>query len=449
MHDPGRQISDAQHVLVGFRGQAQHEIQLHGAVPPGEGRAAGLQQVLLGNVLVDHVPEPLGPGLRGEGQTGFAALGQPLHQAHGEIIRPQTGQREIHVPLLAEGLQLIAQLRQRRIVAGGQAGQGHLLISGVVAGLHAVPGAKLPAAVADGTVDIARLTEAAAPDAAPEQLQHHPVLDDLRGGYNGFCGKEGLVHIPDDALGHHRRSPVPGGDGGHGAVVVIRHIVQAGDVDARQLRGGPKKRLLGPALPPGPAVQLHQLHGDVLPLAQAHQVDEVGDGLGVVHGGAPGDDQRGQGRALRAVNGNVCQVQHIQDGGKGHLIAHGESHDVKIRDGLAGLQGKQGHPRPAHLLLHVAPGGEHPLAPHALHVVHHAVEDPHAQVGHADLIGVREAEGNAGIHLGRVLLHGVVFPAHVAGRLLHPGQDALQSFIHGKFSFMYAFCGGGRTSRPP
>ena len=353
------------------------------------------------------------------------------------------------MPLLAEGLQLVAQLRQRRVVAGGQAGQGHLLIAGVVAGLHAVSGAQLPAAVADGPVHIPRLTEPAAPDAAPEQLQHHPVLDDLRGGDDGFGGEKGLVHIPDDALGHHRRGPVPGGDGGHGAVVVIRHVVQAWDVDARQLGGGPKKRLLGPALPPGPAVQLHQLHGDVLPLAQAYQVDEVGDGLGVVHGGAPGDDQGGQGRAVGAVNGNVCQVQHIQDGGKGHLIAHGEGHDVKVRDGLAGLQGKQGHPRPAHLLLHVAPGGKHPLAPHALHVVHNAIENAHAQVGHADLIGVREAEGNAGIHLGRVLLHGVVFPAHVAGRLLHPGQDALQSFIHGKFSFMYAFCGGGRTSRPP
>ena len=43
---PGRQIGDAQHILIGFRGQAQHEIQLHGAVPPGEGRAAGLQMCI-------------------------------------------------------------------------------------------------------------------------------------------------------------------------------------------------------------------------------------------------------------------------------------------------------------------------------------------------------------------------------------------------------------------
>jgi len=115
MHDTGCQISNAQHVLIGLRGQAQHEVQLHGVVAPGKGRAAGLKQILLGDIFIDDIPQPLGTGLRGEGQAALAALGQPLHQVHGEVVRPQTGQGQIHMALLTEILQLVAQLGQGRV----------------------------------------------------------------------------------------------------------------------------------------------------------------------------------------------------------------------------------------------------------------------------------------------------------------------------------------------
>ena len=55
-------------------------------------------------------------------------------------------------------------------------------------------------AVAHGTVDIPRLTEAAAADAAPEQLQGDAVLDDLGGGDDGIYREIGLVHVVDDCL---------------------------------------------------------------------------------------------------------------------------------------------------------------------------------------------------------------------------------------------------------
>ncbi len=90
-----------------------------------------------------------------------------------------------------------------------------------------------------------------------------------------MVGGKGLVHIVDDTLGDHRRSALQRRDLRHGAVVMIRHLVQAGDVDARQLGRRTEKLHLAPALPAGLAVQLHQLHGDVLPLPQTHQIDEV------------------------------------------------------------------------------------------------------------------------------------------------------------------------------
>ena len=437
MHDAGGHVGDPQHILVRLGGQSQHEVELHRAVTAGEGGAAALEQVLQRDILIDDVPQPLRTRLRREGQAGLAALGQTLHQVHGKVIRPQGRQGQADVARITEGLQLIAKRRQGRIVAGGQAGERDLLIARVIAGMDAVIGAQVPAAVADGAVDVPRLTEAAAADAAAEQLQRHAVLHDLSAGHDGPHGKIGLVHIVDDALRNLGGRTAARDDGGHCAVVVVRHIVQAGNIDAVQLGGSPQELLLAPALSAGGAVQLHQLHGDVLPLAQADQVDEIRQRLGVVHGGAAGDHQRRQARAVRRVQGNAGQIQHIEDGGERHLVAHGKGHDIKIGNGITGFQRKQRHIRPPHLLLHVSPGGEDPFTPYAVHVVHDAVEDTHSQIGHPDLVGIGKAEGDTGIHLRLVLLHGVVFAAHIAGGLLHPWQDAFQSLIHGHSPCMY------------
>ena len=90
--DLAGQIRDAQHILVSLGGQAQHEVELHAAPPAGESGAAGLEQVLLPQVLVDGVPQPLGPRLRREGEASLPHPLEPLHQIHGEGVRPQGGQ---------------------------------------------------------------------------------------------------------------------------------------------------------------------------------------------------------------------------------------------------------------------------------------------------------------------------------------------------------------------
>ena len=179
--------------------------------------------------------------------------------------------------------------------------------------------------------------------------------------------------------------------------------------------------MLVPPLPAGLAVEVNQLRRHVFALAKGDNVDKVRHGLGVVHGGTAGDDKGRQMGPVGAVEGDARQVQHIENGSKGHLIAHGKGHDVKIGNGVTGLQGKERHMGPAHFLLHVAPGGKHPLAPHAVHGVHDAIENAHAQVGHADLVGVGEAEGDAGVHVLFILDNRVILAAHVAGGLLHAG----------------------------
>ena len=301
MHDAGGQIRNPQHVLVRFRGQTQHKIQLHGVIAACKRRAAGCQQLLLGHVFIDNIPQALGAGLRRKGQAGLAPLGQPLHKAHGKIIRPQAGERQIHMALPAKLLQIVAQLRELRIIAGAEGRQRHLLVAGVVAGLHAVTHAQLLAAVADGAVHIAGLTESAAPNAAPKQLQRHPILHDLRGGNDGLGGVIGLVHILHDALAHDFGRTALRANLPNGAVFVVVHLIQAGHIQPRHLRRSVKELCFTPPFFSGFSVQLDQLHRHVLALTQADDVHKVGNRLGVVHRCAAGDDQRRQAGAFCAV----------------------------------------------------------------------------------------------------------------------------------------------------
>ena len=126
------------------------------------------------------------------------------------------------------------------------------------------------------------------------------------------------------------------------------------------------------------------------------------------------------------------QVQHIQYVGIGHLIAQGEADEIKVGDGVAALQAVEGEALGAHLGLHIAPGGKNALAPAPGQIVHHPVQNAHAQVGHTDLIGIREAEGIAHLNGLPVLHYRIIFAARVAGGFLHPWEDAFQASIHAK-----------------
>ena len=260
-------------------------------------------------------------------------------------------------------------------------------------------------------------------------------MDDLRGGDDGLGGVVGPVHVVDHPLDHPLRRAVPGGDGADRAVLLVIHVVEAGHIDPLDLGGGPEETGLIPALRLGPPAERHHLRQQLLPLPDEGHVDEVRHRLGVVHGCAAGDDQGGQGGPVLAAQGQTRQIQHVQHGGVGHLVAHREADDVKFPHRVSGLQGVEGQAGGAHLRLHVRPGGEGPLTPHAGHLVERPVENAVAQVAHADLVGVREAEGEAQIHLGLVLHHGVVLPAHVPGGLLHTGQDSFQSLVHSSSPF--------------
>ena len=79
--------------------------------------------------------------------------------------------------------------------------------------------------LAHGSIEKARLTEAAAADTAAKDLLHGAVMDDLDIRDNEIVGIIGLVHIHHHALFDHRRRIVARRNSGNSAVIVIGNII--------------------------------------------------------------------------------------------------------------------------------------------------------------------------------------------------------------------------------
>ena len=73
-------------ILIGFRRQSQHKIELDFAPSACKGRGTGTENVFLRHIFIDCIPEPLCACLRRKSQTTFPHLLYLFHQFHGEII---------------------------------------------------------------------------------------------------------------------------------------------------------------------------------------------------------------------------------------------------------------------------------------------------------------------------------------------------------------------------
>ena len=71
-----------------------------------------------------------------------------------------------------------------------------------------------------------------------------------------------------------------------------------------------------------------------------------------------------------------------------------------------------------HDLIKICPRGVYALTIHVLILIEHIVENLDSQMGHTDVIHVRETHGKPNVHSGRILLHHIHLTADIAGGLL-------------------------------
>ena len=255
-------------------------------------------------------------------------------------------------------------------------------------------------------------------------------MDDLRIRDDAVRRIERGVQILHDALCHARRRAVQRGDRGQRAVGIPLVAVQRRHIHALDLRHGAEKFRSAPALAFGAAIELQNFRRALLALADGEEIDEIRQRLRVIYACAARKDHMLQSRAVGRMQRHAGQAQHIEHVRVAHLIADGKGNEVELRHRVAALKRIQRQAVCAHGILHITPRGKDALTPHALHAVHDRIEDAHAEIRHADLIGIRKAEGNAQLNAALVLHRLSIFPAHIARRLLYGGQNAFQLFCH-------------------
>ena len=119
------------------------------------------------------------------------------------------------------------------------------------------------------------------------------------------------------------------------------------------------------------------------------------------------------------------KIQDLEDICITHFILEGDPQDIKILHRVLGLDGKKRDMLFTHDGVQVGPRRIYPLTVHIRHLIEHIVKDLDPQMGHADIIYVREAHGKPDIHTGRILTYRIDLPADITGWLL----DTQQYFV--------------------
>ena len=321
---------------------------------------------------------------------------------------------------------LICQFLQTTVVGSGKAGKGDFIVAGIFQRFHCLTEQHLRTLLTDRAAGVASLTEPAATDATTEHLQIGTVVNDLSRRNNHLYRPVGIVQILHDPLGNHTGSAIHGSDGGKGTVRIVAMLVERGYIHTGDLGNFMKECILTPAFSLGTVVQRHDLHSDVLALTQREEVNKVRQRLRIVSADTARKDDILQVVPVTAVQRNARQIQHIQDIGIGHLIANGEGDHIKILHRILTFQCPQRQVICPHGAFHIAPGSKDALTPDTVHLVHHTVENPHTQIGHADLVGIRKTECHADTDIFLILFDLIEFAAGISCRFLDSRQNSLQ-----------------------
>ena len=281
-----------------------------------------------------------------------------------------------------------------------------------------------------GAVDEPRLAESTAADTPAQNLDYGAVVDYLGERHDEIIRRVYLVEVLYNAL--------PDLCGGavlrcyrlYGAVLVVVHVVQRRNVYSLDLGGAAQEFLPGRAFLLADLHQAHQLEVHLLALADGEKVEEIHQRLRITYAGTACHHDGSQTLALGGEHRNSCQVEHFQHVGVAHFILKRKSDEIEVLYRVEAFQRVQRDIPGAHLLLHIGERHEYSLAPVVRDCVFQTVKYLHAQVGHSDLVGVREAEREPDVDLRLVLDDRAGLAADVPRRLLNIEQELVEPLHH-------------------
>ena len=108
--DPVREVGDAVEIGLCLGRQSVHEVELDLLLARSEGDARGTHEVLLGDVLVYDVAQPLSSRFGRESDRRRPDRRHPVHQFLREGVDAERRQRQAHALVLGPADQAVGQL---------------------------------------------------------------------------------------------------------------------------------------------------------------------------------------------------------------------------------------------------------------------------------------------------------------------------------------------------
>ena len=141
------QVGDGLHIFERLGGMADHEVELDVRPAARIDFAGGLEQLLVGDELVDDAPHPFGGRLGRQREPARAPVFEFFHQVHRNRVDPQRRQRDGQVPAAEFFADLVDQFEDIGVIGGGQRKQRQFFGSGGIDGLLRPPGRFRPRCV--------------------------------------------------------------------------------------------------------------------------------------------------------------------------------------------------------------------------------------------------------------------------------------------------------------
>ena len=115
----------------------------------------------------------------------------------------------------------------------------------------------------------------------------------------------------------------------------------------------------------------------------------------------------------------MTQIQDLKYICITHFISKSNAKEIKILYRFLRFQGEKRNIFLTHDLIQIHPRRKDTLTPDIFTLVKHVVEDHHAQIGHTDLINIRETHGKADIYVILIFHYRVDFTTDVTGSLVN------------------------------
>ena len=314
---PRGELRDADDVLLGLARQPDHEVELQRPPPEVCEQPRGLEQLLLPVLLLDHVAQPLRPGLGGEGEARLPDAPDLLEDTRRQRVDARRGQRDRDALGREPVHQLLEHGIHAAVIAGGEREQRHLL----VARARQEPGGLLDdplgVSLAQRAVDVPGLAEAAALHAAAHHLDARAVVHDAQVRHDRIRGGREPVEVDEHSLADPRASGIEGDDLGDRAVGVVARREEGGHVQAGDAGERAQERRAVAAVGEH---RVADVADRLLAVAEQHAVQEGGQRLGVEGTRAAGDHHRMFGAALGGAQRDAPELEHGEEVRVGELV---------------------------------------------------------------------------------------------------------------------------------